>query len=53
VTIKQVLLARGYGLTSLDSTRHLVNSSTRFNIASLSKGFAATLMLKVMEEDGR
>ncbi|XP_070206335.1 uncharacterized protein [Littorina saxatilis] len=48
----RVLLSRGYGVTRLQGNER-VTSSTRFNIASLSKAFAATLMLKVMVEDGR
>ncbi|KAL8566271.1 hypothetical protein ACOMHN_056843 [Nucella lapillus] len=48
-----VLLSRGYGVTSLERGAEEVTSSTQFNVASLSKAFTATLLLKVMEEDGR
>ncbi|XP_076444321.1 uncharacterized protein LOC143282529 [Babylonia areolata] len=48
----RVLLSEGYGHTTLDGNE-AVTSSTRFGVASLSKSFAATLLVKVMEEDGR
>ena len=48
----RLLLSRGYGVTRIHGSER-VTSSTRFDIASLTKAFTATLMLKVMEEDGR
>ena len=48
----RLLLSRGYGVTRVHGSES-VTSSTRFDIASLTKAFTATLMLKVMEEDGR
>ncbi|XP_076465443.1 uncharacterized protein LOC143297148 [Babylonia areolata] len=58
----QVLLSRGFGVTAIGGGgggggsrggAEAVTSSTRFNIASLTKAFTSTLLLKVMEEDGR
>ena len=48
----RILLSRGYGVTRVQGNERVTNA-TRFNIASLTKAFTATLMLKVMEEDGR
>ena len=48
----RTLLARGYGVTSPHGNTR-VTSSTRFNVASLTKAVTAALLVKVMEESGR
>lgn len=48
----RTLLSRGFGVTSLHGNIP-VTSSTRFNVASLTKALTAALLLKVMEESGR
>ena len=48
----RTLLSRGYGVTSLYGNMR-VTSSTRFNVASLTKAITAALLVKVMEESGR
>lgn len=46
----KVLLSKGYGHKKTDK-REPVTEHTLFGIASLSKSFAATLMLKQIEEN--
>ena len=48
----RTLLSRGYGVTRNQGNEG-VTAATKFNIASLSKAFTATLLLKIMAEDGR
>ena len=48
----RTLLANGYGVTRIHGNER-ATATTRFHIASLTKAFTATLLLKVMEEDGR
>lgn len=44
----QLLFAKGYGVTDI-STNTPVTTETLFQIASLSKAFAATLLVKQLE----
>ena len=46
----KVLLAKGFGHRALDKLEPVTNE-TLFGIASLSKAFAATLLLKQIEEN--
>jgi CubicO group peptidase (beta-lactamase class C family) len=48
----KTLLSHGYGFTDAHGNTR-VTSNTRFNVASLTKGLTATLMLKVMDDTGR
>jgi beta-lactamase class C len=45
----ETLMAGGFGLADIAATRS-VDADTRFGIASISKGFAATLLAKVLSE---
>lgn len=45
----QLLFARGYGVTNVSSNKP-VTKETLFQIASLSKAFAATLLVKQLQE---
>lgn len=45
----KTLFEGGYGVTDIE-TRKPVSENTLFGIASLSKGFASTLLVKLLEE---
>jgi CubicO group peptidase (beta-lactamase class C family) len=47
---RKILLAKGFGHRALDKLERVTNE-TLFGIASLSKAFAATLLLKQIEEN--
>lgn len=48
----RTLLSRGYGVTTQNGNTPVV-SSTRFNVASLTKAVTAALLVKVMAESGK
>ena len=48
----RTLLSHGYGVTDINSDIP-VTSSTKFNVASLTKAFTAALLVKVMKERAR
>ena len=45
----EVLMAKGYGYKTTEKTEPVTNT-TLFGVASLSKAFAATLILKLIEK---
>ena len=46
----EVLMAKGYGYKTTDRTEPVTNA-TLFGVASLSKAFAATLIMKLIEKN--
>ena len=49
VNFRQVIFSKGYGVTSL-ATKNPVTPRSLFGLASVSKGFAATLLVKLLYE---